>query len=129
MKRNLLPIAALIVLLAALSIGAEDSRTLNGKYNWSQGGSSGDLEAVFTPAGENAWNVEFYFYFRGRDNVYTGTAEGSLAEGRLNGTVKNENKNRTFTFEGKIQNGKFKGSHAEIIDGRPKLTGTISLKI
>ena len=92
MKKAALLLAALALLLTAPSgtVLAEEITTLNGEFKWSQRNSSGDLKADFTPTGEDTWDVSFHFKFRGEPHVYSGTAEGSLSEGELSGTVKNE---------------------------------------
>jgi len=126
MKRILVTVAAVLLLLIPSLAGAEGSQTLSGQFAWSQG-PEGDLEAVFTPTGTDEWDVAFYFNFRNEDHVYSGTAQGSLTDGELKGTVKNEDKRRTFTFSGRFKDDKFEGSHAETTKGTPKATGTISL--
>jgi hypothetical protein len=68
-----------------------------------------------------------YAYFRGENHTYSGTAEGSLAEGALSGTVQNEKKERTWTFSGSFEAGAFRGTHAEIVDGKEQPTGTLTL--
>lgn len=124
-----LSILTLFVLLSATPglVGAGDAQTLTGSFRWDQGGSEGDLEAIFTPAGDGKWEVSFYFDFRGQPHVYTGTAEGSLGEGKLKGRVLNDDKKRSFTFEGSFEDGTFRGSHAETTAGREKKTGTLKL--
>lgn len=126
MKKIALLIVATAFLLAP-GVGAEEPQTLNGEFHWTGGGSTGDLEAVFTAAGDGVWEVAFHFEFRGQPHTYSGTAEGSLTEGALEGTVKNESKKRTFTFSGTFADGKFKGTHAEIGSGRESSTGTLTL--
>jgi hypothetical protein len=49
--------------------------------------------------------------------VYSGTAEGSLSEG----------KKRTFTFTGEFDDGRFSGTHSETTGGREASTGTLTL--
>ena len=90
------------------------------------GGVEGDLEAVFTPSGENTWGVSFRFEFRGTPHTSTGTASGSLLDGKLAGSVTNENNRRTWTFEGTCAKGSFQGRHVESTDGRSN-TGTLTL--
>lgn len=127
MKRILALAALSTVLLLALSPAAfAEETTLIGEYHWNQGGASGDLKAVFESTGENTWDVSFYFDFRSKPHVYSGTATGSLAEGKLEGTVKNETKRRTFTFEGSFTDGTFEGDHSETTRGELR-TGTLSL--
>lgn len=107
-----------------------DEHTLIGAYHWERGETKGDLKAVFTPSadGEGAWNVAFHFDFRGDAHTYTGEAKGSLTNGSLEGTVYNEEKNRTFTFEGTMEDGKFEGTHGEVGGRRgTRRTGTLTL--
>ena len=125
MRQTVLLLAVLLLLLTVPTLGAEDSQTLKGSFAWSRG-SEGDLEAVFTPTGTDEWDVSFYFEFRG-NHVYSGTAQGSLTQGELKGTVQNEDKRRTFTFSGRITDDKFKGTHAETTGGSSKTTGTMTL--
>jgi hypothetical protein len=106
---------------------AEETKTLTGEFLWSQRDTRGDLEAIFTPAGEGKWSVAFNFEFRGEPHTYTGTAEGSLSDGELKGEVQNENKKRTWVFNGSFEAGAFKGTHAEIRDGAQTDTGTLRL--
>ena len=132
MKKCLLILAAALLLLSPQMM-AEDSaepasRTLNGSYKWDARGSEGDLEAVFTPTGDNTSNVSFNFEFRGKAHTYTGTAEGGLGEGALSGTVLNESKKRTFTFTGDFSDGEFSGTHAEMHGESEVETGTLTLK-
>ena len=126
MKRPLLALIAASILTAGLLV-AEEATTLQGEFVWNARGSAGDLEAVFTSTGEDTWNVDFHFEFRGSAHTYSGSAEGSLSEGALRGEVRNENKERSFTFEGKFNDGKFKGRHAEVKDGRAQSTGSLTL--
>lgn len=124
-KTVLISLAALLLLAPGTGAGASADRKLEGEYAWNQG-PTGPLTAVFTPDGEG-WKVAFHFRFRGRDRTYRGTAEGDLSDGELSGEVKNENRRRTFTFEGKFENGTFRGTHAELTSGRPQATGTLTL--
>jgi hypothetical protein len=123
----LLVLVSITASATAWSAGEGATRTLNGEYLWSDRGSRGDLEAVFTPTAEGRWDVAFHFTFRGRSHVFSGTAEGSISKGALSGEVQNESKPRTFTFDGEFKNGKFKGSHAEIGGDRKQRTGTLTL--
>ena len=122
----------LILILIPLSLFAANydseaatSVTMNGKYVWnSRPDDSGELKAVFTQTETGRWTVAFHFHFRGSDHVYEGTAEGNPKDGELKGTVKNEEKSRTFYFEGTSKNGSFTGTHSE--EGRGD-TGTLQL--
>lgn len=116
-----------LLILATTSDAKPVAQKLVGEYEWSQGGSSGDLQAKFTPTGESSWKVSFHFMFRGQRHIYTGTAEGSLSNGSLAGEVKNENRRRTFSFTGTVSDGAFEGTHAELFDGRASKTGTLTL--
>jgi len=123
-------IALLVVVAGVLltgTVAAEEARTLTGEFFWTQRDEQGDLKAVFTPSGEGTWDVSFHFNFRDKEHVYSGTAEGSLADGELTGEVKNEDKKRTFTFQGAFEDGTFRGTHAEV-EGETALdTGTMTL--
>jgi hypothetical protein len=121
-------IAGCCLVVAGVASGADSSRTLKGTYEWTGGENKGPLEAVFTPAGEGKWEVAFHFEFDGQPHVYAGTAEGSLSEGALKGTVKTENKKRTFTFKGAFQDGTFTGTHADSSPDGEQPTGTLTLK-
>ena len=132
-RRALAPAAAAVLLaLAALATaplaadGDTATRTLIGEYYWSGGGSSGDLEAVFTATGEGVWDVDFHFRFRGKAHTYSGSAKGSF-EGELSGRVKTENERRTFTFSGEFVDGVFEGRHAEEFSSGERRTGTLTM--
>lgn len=128
MRRFALPLLALCLLLSAPAPGAdaEGGRTLRGEYRSNHG--DGPVKATFTPSGDRLWNVRFDFTFNGRSHTYEGTAEGSFAEGRLQGRVENEYGRRTFAFRGEFENGTFRGSHAEVRRGREAPTGTLVLE-
>jgi hypothetical protein len=128
-RTSWLTLAALIVLaFCAGDSQAGESRRLKGGFAWNQRDKTGDLEAVFTPTGDKKWDVAFHFTFRDEKHVYSGTAEGGLAEGELKGTVLNEQKSRTFMFKGAFADGGFQGTHAEIEDGQDHPTGTLTLR-
>lgn len=126
--RSLCLCAALVCLgFAVAAPGA--AVKMEGNYQWNADPNNpGTLEAVFTPDG-NGYKVAFHFRFDGRNHTYSGSAEGSLADGPLKGTVKNEDKRRTFTFEGTTSGGNFSGNHAEIgRNGKVIDTGTLTLR-
>jgi hypothetical protein len=127
--KSLTLLLAAALLLVPATADADGEQTLTGEYQWDQGGASGDLKAVFTPTGEGTYDVSFYFNFRGRPHTYTGTAKGSLTDGGLEGTVENDNKRRTFTFQGTAEGGRFSGTHAEITSGDEYRTGTLQLGV
>ncbi len=121
-------IATILLPLLGQSAMADDTQTLTGEYLWTNRDSRGDLKAVFTPTGtDGIWDVTFYFNFRGEPHEYAGSAEGSLSEGALKGVVKNEDKKRTFTFEGEFEDGTFRGTHEETTPSRARRTGTLTL--
>ena len=131
MKKLALLSAAVLVILGIATDGAADKgkkETLNGAYTWVGDGSRGSLEAIFTPAADGEWKVAFHFVFSGRPHTFKGTATGSLTDGALEGTVFNENRRRTFTFEGAFEDGTFEGTHAEIRRGRASQIGTLTLE-
>ena len=131
MKKLTFAIVAVVWCLAgALGAGqaGEEMTTLTGEFVWEHGNATGDLEAVFTPTGEGSWDVAFHFTFRNKPHTYSGSAQGSLTAGALSGTVLNENKKRTFAFEGSFEDGIFNGTHAEVGDQRTSSTGTLTLR-
>ncbi|MEE8522701.1 MAG: hypothetical protein V3T72_02120 [Thermoanaerobaculia bacterium] len=132
MKKTAPVLVLLLLLLSLLSLSAlpaiaDDTTTLNGGYKWDRG-TKGALEAVFTVDGEGSWDVAFHFKHRSRSHVYQGTAEGSLSEGELKGTVTTEDESRTFSFTCTYEDGTFRGTHSEVFGDRRKKTGTLSLK-
>ena len=132
MKRTVLSFVALALLIPVLGTVADtgDEQTLTGTYVWNSGRPS-TLKAIFTTTGEDRWDVAFHFRFRGRPEVFSGTATGNLSDGKLEGRVKNRNGSgpRTFTFRGEFENGTFRGKHAEVFGRRESSTGTLTLKL
>ena len=61
------------------------------------------MTASGNPTGEGAWDVSFRFVFRKRPHTYSGSAQGSLSEGRLEGRVLNESKQRTLARPPQLQ--------------------------
>ncbi len=124
------------MLVAVCGIGmAGDDVTKTGTFVWEREDKeiSGDLKAVFTPRGDadNQWDVAFHFDWEDGPHVYRGTATGSLAKGKLQGEVVNDNEEHksTFRFQGKFKKGKFKGTHSHIgEEGEPKPTGQLTLQ-
>ena len=132
MKKAALVLVALALLLTTPGIlmaeEAADAHTLTGQFKWNRQDEPGDLKAVFTPTGENTWDVSFYFTFREEDHVYSGTAEGGLGEGDLKGKVMTDGeKPSPFSFEGKFVDGTFSGTHASMRNEEPEETGTLTL--
>ena len=126
---QLVAVVAVMVLSFGFATGGQEERTLTGSFQWAEGGKEGDLKAVFTPTGEAKWDVAFYFEFSGKPHIYSGTADGTLADGVLEGKVLNEQKNRSFIFKGTFSKGEFRGTHADTTDGGEHATGTLTLKV
>ena len=134
---RLVPVLALLFLWPMTGVAADDADPgvpvaddviMTGEYYWDEGNNEGVLEKViFSPTGEGAWDVAFHFRFQGRKHVYRGTAEGSLTAGSLQGNVRNESEERSFTFSGAFKDGTFEGTHSEIRRGSPRPTGTMIL--
>ncbi len=127
---------AVIVLILLLSVqdGAVhsgDEVTLTGEFLWKHMNHTGDLDAVFTRTGDGAWGVEFRFVWEGELHVYRGTAEGSLTDGELRGSVVTDNLERrpqTFFFAGRFERGRFTGTHSALqASGDTHPTGTVTL--
>ncbi|MEM7481053.1 MAG: hypothetical protein AAF481_07740 [Acidobacteriota bacterium] len=127
MKKILLLGAVAALVLTASLVAAPDQQVLKGEYFWTYDNTRGDLKATLTPTGENTWDIAFDFRFSGEPHTYKGTATGSLDNGSLAGTVKNENGRRTFTFEGSFDDGRFEGTHAELRKGKERSMGTLWL--
>jgi hypothetical protein len=72
------------------------------------------VRAVFTATEqERHWEVVFHFQFNGAQHAFRGTAEGSLEDGALRGTIRSY-RSRTFIFSGNLSRGVFHGTHAEV---------------
>lgn len=131
MSKTLRLLLALLVATVTLSpVFAADApapRTLTGTYIWEQANEAGDLKAVFTPAEEGHWKVDFHFVFQGQAHVYSGTADGKLDQGALSGRVETDQGRGVFTFQGEFKDGKFTGSHARLSAGNEERTGTLVL--
>jgi hypothetical protein len=121
----------LVALVAVVTAGvsyAEGTETLTGAFVWNNEDQTGDLEAIFTNTGEGMWDVAFHFIWEDEPHIWAGTAEGSLTEGELKGSVTTDGEREsTFTFEGMFEGGKFSGTHGSMRDGEMNDTGTITL--
>lgn len=107
---------------------AAEAQVLTGEFKWNRQDHPGALKAVFTPTGENTWDVAFHFDFRDEPHIYSGTAEGSLDKGSLKGKVMSDGDEPSpFTFEGEFVDGKFEGTHASTREEEPQDTGTLTL--
>ncbi len=128
MMRTLRNVVLLAILVSPMAYAATDeARTFSGHFRWDPQDLSANLEAVFTPTGESTWDVSFHFTFQG-PHTYSGTAEGSLQAGKLEGTVLNERETRSFDFRGTVKKGKFRGVHFESTGGARRKTGSLSMK-
>ena len=127
MKRSALLSALVLTLVPAGDLIGADKHAWTGAYHWTEADNRGRLDAEFTATGEGTWDVAFHFTFQGEKHLYEGNATGSLTDGNLEGTVKNESRRRTFTFTGKVSDGIFTGTHAEIRRGQVRDTGTLQL--
>lgn len=107
--------------------GTADSRTLTGEYRWAHG-PPGPLTAVFTPTGEEAWDVEFRFTYQDNPRVFAGYCSGNLVDGVIEGAVQDEKKRRTFTFSCTFEDGRCEGTHSEIGRRHTYPTGTLTLE-
>lgn len=127
------------VMMALLSIAApsrsDDSdesgrraatQAFVGEYVWTGQRESGRLDIFFVQTSENVYAVDFKFRFNGTPHTYSGTAEGSLTEGALEGKVFNEDKRRSWVFKGEFKDGKFSGGHKEIRRTGERRTGTLT---
>ena len=114
-------------LLVGAVEGGNSDRVLSGEYVSAFQSGRQPLKAVFTPTGVDKWDVVFHFKFHGRAHEFAGRAAGSLDEGPLSGTVENESRQRTFSFEGTIRDGEFRGTHAEIKRTGERRTGSLTL--
>ena len=125
---------ALLTLLLSVQDGAVpsgDEVTLTGEFLWKHMNHTGDLDAVFSKTGDDAWGVEFRFVWEGELHVFSGTAEGSLTDGELRGNVVTENPQRpqTFFFAGRFERGRFTGTHKALQpSGGTHPTGTLTLR-
>ena len=117
----------LTALLAGVPGAAVESRTLHGSFVSSYQDRPERLRAVFRPTGEDEWSVVFHFRFAGAEHVYEGVASGSLTAGELVGRAQNESRSRLFTFRGEFEDGRFEGTHFEVVRGEEVKTGTLDL--
>ena len=72
--------------------------------------------------------MRFAVNFNNSWRTWKGTAQGDFETGAVSGLVRDENNNRAFTFAIERRKNRFEGTHYEVIRGRERKTGTISLK-
>ena len=122
---------ALLVSVAALGVSsAADEVEMEGTYVWARedGDRDGPIKAVFTPEGDGAWSVKFYFDWEDGPHVYSGTCEGSLTDGSLKGDIVSDGEREMkFKFMGAFEDGTFSGTHGFVQDsGELSESGTIT---
>ena len=127
---SLLTVAACMLCSVSLqSAEKEAAFTAEGTFVWShQKKNTHTVKAVFTKTEtKDTYDVKFYFNWGKDQRVYSGSAEGTLKDGALKGTVKADNQDRTFTFDGSCKAAVFTGTHKETTRGSQD-TGTITWK-
>ena len=91
---------------ASLAFSAETSNW-EGTFFWSKRKKQVEnITAAFEKDGKD-WKATFTFKWGGKDHIYTGTAKGNMKSGNLTGKINSDDKRvRSFTFKGKIKDGK-----------------------
>lgn len=149
-------LAWLSTLSLAYAAPGSATRTLTGTYTWDEGKETGDLTVTFVPLEEARWRVVFREGTAASSHVYSGTAVGEFGQGGMKGRVsrdKNladgsilpfigdltnpgqapanpggeESEEDVYTFQGEFKDGRFLGTHASVVDGKEKRTGTMNL--
>ena len=108
----------------------KDDVTLSGQYIWKRDDNNipGDLKAVFTPAGDDSWDVVFQFDWKDEQRAWRGSATGSLENGYLEGEgMEERDRERTFSFRGNVKDGVFTGEHGSQRGGDWRKSGTLTL--
>ena len=121
------PLILAVALVAACTAPDPGPQFFEGSYTWGTE-AEGALEVVFTPNGKDSWNVDFAFDYVGNRRTWTGTARGNLKNGSLEGRVDSDNPELGYILRGEFRDGIFEGTHAELIDGSEKPSGTVRLK-
>ena len=124
----LLVSSILVTTLFGLSAAAGDEVVNRGEYVWKVDGHRNEVEAVFTPRGEDTWDVEFRFAYARRRGVYQGMARGSLRDGVVHGEVRDNGGVLRYGFELVVEGDRLEGQHFDIWSGRKKLNGTLRLE-
>ena len=119
---------ALAILGLAAGAPGDPVEVFRGEYVWKVDGHQNEVEAVFTPTGEAAWDVEFRFAYARRRETYQGIARGSLREGPVHGEVKDNGGVLRYGFELEVEGDRLEGQHFDIWSGRKKLNGTLRLE-
>lgn len=128
-RTALLLLSACIVLALVPAWGAaSEIRHLTGVYNSGYQDAPRRLRAEFKSTAVGQWDVVFHFTHGGQKLSYVGTAEGSLTDGELSGRV-SAGRGRIFVFHGEVEDGKFRGKHAEVEhSGEETETGPLRLE-
>ena len=127
--------AVAVAVVASLAAAESSAVTLDGSFVWVADNDDdsdvvGDLEAVFTPTGDNEWDVAFHFMWEGAPRVFAGTAVGSLTSGDLSGEVEDDREGReptVFRFSGAFEGETYHGKHGILQEGEYKSLGTLTL--
>ncbi|NRA37630.1 MAG: hypothetical protein HRU15_05780 [Planctomycetes bacterium] len=124
---------------ATLESAEKKSVHMEGTFVWkTRKKDTHDVKATLTETDEKGvYDVRFDFTWKNKgDQVYTGTAKGSVTEGVLAGEVNDggEKRLRTFTFTGESVDGVFTATHKETTTkpgkaSKPRDTGTMTLKL
>jgi hypothetical protein len=130
MRATRILLLGIVLILVGFGVGTaqarKDTTTFEGRYDWSQRGGD-ELRADFRPDGKGHWTVAFRFRFNGREETWSGTAQGSLSDGStLTGTARMGSRN--WIFDAEIEDGVMRGSHREVKrSGREYTTGTFEI--
>jgi len=108
----------LLTVLAVSAAGAHaagDAVTLKGDFTWGKPKkgkpAKGDkVSAVFTAKEAGKYDVVFTAKWKKKDQVFKGTAEGSLDNGKLTGKATYKD-GRTWTFKCDVKDGQATGTH------------------
>jgi hypothetical protein len=130
--RCLTLVSVVVVVCAALiALAAEDPITMKGHFNWNkQKDQEHDLNAAFTPTGENAWDVVFDFKWKGKPMRYEGEARGSLESGSFEGAASTDGGKRRWIYSGKADAGTINCKHTQVMRGGKEqslLTGNFTI--
>ena len=112
----------------ALASAPTGSVVMAGSFQWSgRANKRSDLQAVFAPAGSNSWSATYTFDWDGKPTVFTGTASGDLANGKVTGTA--QSGSRTWRFEARGTAGHLRGRHFETTNPKQEQpTGEFELR-
>ncbi len=108
---------------------AAEAVTYGGTFNWNrEKGKTHPLKGVFTPVGENKWNVIWSFKWKKKPVTYKGVVEGNLVNGNITGKSSTKDGKRNWTFTGTAKDGVMTCNHKELKGRKETPTGTIIIK-